>query len=50
VRRVLTFHQKPFIADYVKMCTQNRKAASTKAESDMWKILSNSLYGKMVRG
>ncbi len=48
IHSVLTFTQTRFLAPYIKMCTQRRAAAKSKAEANRFKLLSNSLYGKLL--
>jgi len=48
VHRVLAFRQRPFMRNYIRKCTDNRKKAATSAENKMWKSLCNFLYGKMI--
>lgn len=47
IHRGIAFHQEPFIKGYIDMCTEMRAKALTKSEKDMWKLLCNSLYGKV---
>ncbi len=47
IHRGITFHQSRFLKPYIDMCTQKRAEASTKTRSNMMKLLSNSLYGKV---
>lgn len=46
IHQGIKFQQKPFLRSYIEMCTQKRAQSTTKAESNMFKLLSNSLYGK----
>ena len=48
IHRGITFHQERFIEPYIQYCTAKRAAAKTKAESNVYKLLANSLYGKMI--
>jgi hypothetical protein len=48
IRRGVAFRQRRFIAPYVEMCTRKRQMSKTKAESNIFKLLINSLYGKMI--
>ena len=50
VHRGVTFHQEPFIKPYIDMCANKRAAAKTKSDNMVMKLLSNSLYGKMIEG
>jgi hypothetical protein len=48
VNRGITFRQKAFIRPYIDMCTRKRQMSRTKAESNIFKLLCNSLYGKTI--
>jgi len=48
INRVISFRQECFLKMYIDLCTKKRANALTKAESDMYKLLCNSLYGKMI--
>jgi len=50
IHRGISFRQEKFLKQYVDMCTKKRAAAVTKARSNMFKLLCNSLYGKMIEG
>ena len=50
IHRIITFHQEPFIAPYIHYCTRKRKEAKTETERTFWKLIINSLYGKMIEG
>ena len=47
IHRVISFHQAPFIKPYIDMCTLKRAMALTKTRADMYKLISNVLYGKV---
>lgn len=47
VHRGIKFYQKKFIKPYIDLCTLKRAMASTKSSKDMFKLLCNSLYGKV---
>ena len=47
IHRGISFFQTSFIRPYIDMCTQKRAEATTKTKSNMMKLLSNSLYGKV---
>ncbi len=47
IHRGITFHQEAFIKPYIDMCTRMRKYAMTEAEKNIYKLLANSLYGKV---
>lgn len=48
IHRIMRFRQSPFIKDFIDMCTKKRAEAKTKTEKDFYKLLANSLYGKMI--
>ena len=48
IHRGISFVQSDFIRGYIDTCTKKRASAPTKSRSNMWKLLSNSLYGKMI--
>ena len=48
IHRGIKFHQERFIEPYIKTCMKKRANAKTKSEGDLMKLLSNSLYGKMI--
>lgn len=50
IHRGVKFHQEPFIRPYIHMCMTKRAGAKTKSEGDLMKLLSNSLYGKLIEG
>ncbi len=49
VHRAISFCQERFINPYIKMCTERRAAAVTKSMKDLYKLLSNSLYGTFIK-
>lgn len=50
IHRGIKFHQEPYFKPYIAMCTKKRAQAKTKSESNIYKFLSNSLYGKLIEG
>ncbi|XP_025018370.1 uncharacterized protein LOC112539813 [Tetranychus urticae] len=48
LHRAIEFKQSSWLADYVSFCTTKRQAAVTDFEKDFWKLLVNSIYGKMI--
>jgi hypothetical protein len=48
IHRGIRFRQTDFIRPYIEMCTRKRQMSRTKAESDIFKLLINSLYGKTI--
>jgi len=49
INRAVSFEQSCFLKLYIDLCTKKRAGARTKAEGDMYKLLCNSLYGKVRR-
>ena len=47
IHRGISFRQTPFLKPYIDLCTGKRAASKTKSEKDLWKLLINSLYGKV---
>jgi hypothetical protein len=47
IHRGIKFYQKKFIKPYIDLCTLKRAMAVTKSSKDMFKLLCNSLYGKV---
>lgn len=50
VHRVITFYQSAFIASFINYCTRKRREAKTETEKQLWKLIVNSLYGKLIEG
>ena len=48
IHNVLSFDQKPWMADFIHYNTQKRKEAKTSFDQDFWKLLCNSAYGKLL--
>lgn len=46
----ISFEQRDFIRPYIEMCTKKRKSAPTESLKNMYKLLCNALYGKMIEG
>ena len=46
VHRVFEFNQKSWMAPYIKMNTELRKAAKSDFEKDFFKLMNNSVFGK----
>jgi hypothetical protein len=46
--RILRFTEKAFIADFIEYNTQRRQRATSEAESDFYKLMSNATYGKSM--
>ncbi len=50
VHRGISFEQVDFIRPYIEMCTRKRKSAPTESLKNIYKLLCNALYGKMIEG
>jgi hypothetical protein len=50
LHRGIKFHQEDFIRPFIELCTQKRKNAPTESLKNMYKLLANSLYGKLIEG
>jgi len=46
IHRVVAFAQCPFMLPFVACCNEQRKNAKSKFESNLYKLLANSFYGK----
>ena len=48
IHAVITFEQKDFMKEFIDICTKERAQAKTPTESNMWKLVANSVYGKLI--
>lgn len=49
IHRILKFKQDNIIAPFIQKCTDARQASQTKFESDQFKKLSNTVFGKTMQ-
>jgi len=48
VHRVLAFDQKAYLTPYIQFNTEKRQQARSDFEKDLYKLLSNAVYGKTI--
>ena len=48
VHRALRFEQSPWMEPYIRMNTELRKQATSDFEKDLYKLMNNSVFGKMM--
>ena len=48
IHRIIAFTQKAFLKEFIDICTKMRKAAPTETIANLWKLLANSVYGKLI--
>jgi len=48
IHRVLAFRQKAFLKPYLDYCMQKRINSKTEFEKMLWKLFSNSVFGKFI--
>ena len=48
IHRVLAFDQKAYLAPYILFNTEKRQNARSDFEKDLYKLLSNAVYGKTI--
>ena len=48
VHKILTFEEKPFLKDYIDLNTNLRKHSKNDLEKDLFKLMSNAIFGKSM--
>ena len=48
VHRVIEFNQEPWMEPYIRMNTEFRKQAKSDFETDFYKLMNNSVFGKTM--
>ena len=48
VHRVIEFDQEPWMEPYIRMNSEFRKQAKSDFETDFYKLMNNSVFGKMM--
>lgn len=46
--RGYSFHQERFISSYVSFCAAQRKLSTNPADKNLWKLMANIIYGKVI--
>ena len=47
IHRGITFYQSNFLRDFIDTCTEKRRTAKSVTEQTLWKLVANSVYGKV---
>ena len=48
IHHIIRFKQAPFIFEYINMLSEKRAKSKTTVEKNLYKLLANSTYGKLV--
>lgn len=48
IHRVIAFKQRPWLATYIQFNTDKRRVAKNSVEKDFFKLMNNSIFGKML--
>ena len=49
IKKVLAFKQKPWMREFINLNTQLRKEAKSEFDKDLYKLMTNSVYGKCLQ-
>lgn len=48
IHRIIQFVQKPWLRDYILLCTTKRQESKSAFEKNFWKLMVNAIYGKSI--
>ena len=48
IHKILQFRQSRWIAKFIEFNTLKRQAATSECDKALWKLASNSVYGKFL--
>ncbi len=47
IHRGIAFYQESFLKDFIDTCSERRRTATSVTEQTLWKLVANSVYGKV---